>query len=76
LGLKLNVAQSIDVRLISSYGNNNERYMSNPLKLTVTPFADPSVLTTLILQLPVRLPMLDYLLILFHGGLPFKAIPA
>lgn len=46
LGLKLNVAQSIDVRLISSYGNNNERYMSNPLKLSVTPFADPSVLTS------------------------------
>ncbi len=46
LGFKLNVAQSIDVRLISSYGNNNERYMSNTLKLTVTPFADPAILST------------------------------
>lgn len=46
LGFKLNVAQAIDVRLISSYNNNNERYMSNVLKITVTPFADPSVLTT------------------------------
>ena len=46
LGFKLNAAQSIDVRLISSYGNNNERYMSNVVKVTVTPFADPSVLAT------------------------------
>lgn len=44
LGFKLNVAQSIDVRLISSYNNNNERYMSNVVKVTVTPIADPSVL--------------------------------
>ncbi len=46
LGFKLNVAQSIDVRLISSYSNNNERYMSNVVKVSVTPFADPSVLTS------------------------------
>ena len=46
LGFKLNVAQTIDVRLISSYSNNNERYMSNVVKVTVTPFADPSVLTS------------------------------
>ena len=46
LGLKLNVAQSVDARLISSYGNNNERYMSNVVKVTVTPFADPAILTT------------------------------
>ncbi len=46
MGFKLNAAQAIDVRLISSYGNNNERYTSNPIKLTVTPFADPAVLLT------------------------------
>lgn len=46
LGFKLSVAQSIDVRLISSYGNNNERYMSNVVKVTVTPFADPAILST------------------------------
>ncbi len=46
LGFKLNVAQTIDVRLISSYNNNNERYMSNVLKVGVMPFADPSVLTS------------------------------
>lgn len=46
LGFKLDVAQSIDVRLISSYNNNNERYMSNVVKVMVTPFQDPSVLVT------------------------------
>ena len=46
LGYKLNIAQSMDVRLLSSYGNNNERYASNVLKITVTPFADPSGLFT------------------------------
>jgi hypothetical protein len=46
LGFKLNVAQTIDARLISSYNNNNEKYLSNVLKIAVTPFADPSVLTT------------------------------
>jgi starch-binding outer membrane protein SusE/F len=44
LGFKLNIAQSIDARVISSYNNNNERYTSNIVKVTVTPFADPSKL--------------------------------
>ncbi len=46
LGFKLNVAQTVDVRLISSYNNNNERYTSNVLKVTVTPFPDPAILKT------------------------------
>jgi starch-binding outer membrane protein SusE/F len=46
LGFKLGVAQSIDARVLSSYNNNNERYTSNVVKVTVTPFADPSVLTS------------------------------
>jgi hypothetical protein len=33
-------------RVISSYGNNNESYQSNVLKVRVTPYNDPSVLTT------------------------------
>ncbi|MEO6452504.1 MAG: SusE domain-containing protein [Ginsengibacter sp.] len=37
---------SIDVRVVSSYSNNNERYVSNVVKVTVTPFTDPSKLTT------------------------------
>lgn len=46
LGFRLGVSQSIDVRLISSYNNNNERYTSNVLKIMVTPFADPAFLTS------------------------------
>jgi starch-binding outer membrane protein SusE/F len=46
LGFKLNVAQSIDARLISSYNNNNERYTSNIVKVMVTPFGDPAKLTS------------------------------
>ena len=46
LGFKLNVAQTIDVRLISSYNNNNERYTSNVIKVSVTPFPDPAILKT------------------------------
>jgi hypothetical protein len=44
LGFKLGVSQSLDVRLISSYNNNNERYTSNVLKIMATPFPDPAVL--------------------------------
>lgn len=44
-GFPVGTAKSVDVRLISSYANNNERYMSNIVKVTVNVFADPSVLT-------------------------------
>jgi starch-binding outer membrane protein SusE/F len=46
LGFRIGVAQTIDARVISSYGNNNERYTSNVVKVTVTPFADPAILST------------------------------
>ncbi len=46
LGFRLGAAHSVDVRMISSYKNNNERYVTNTIKLMVTPFADPSVLTS------------------------------
>jgi hypothetical protein len=36
----------LEARIISSYANNNERYTSNVVKINVTPFADPSRLTT------------------------------
>jgi hypothetical protein len=45
-GFKLGVASSVDVRMISSYKNNNERYTTNIVKLSVTPFADPAILTS------------------------------
>ncbi len=37
---------ALEARIISSYANNNERNVSNVVKINVTPFADPSRLTT------------------------------
>ncbi|MBK6936608.1 MAG: SusE domain-containing protein [Chitinophagaceae bacterium] len=45
-GFALGVSKVLDFRITSSYGNNNERYLSNVVKVTVTPYNDPSVLTT------------------------------
>lgn len=39
-GYPLGVAKKIKVRVISSYANNNDRYTSNNVEITVTPFAD------------------------------------
>ena len=40
-GFAFNVAYDMDVRVISSYGNNNERYYSNIVKLKYTPYKVP-----------------------------------
>src|SRR5690606_34813541 len=45
-GFNLGEAYEMDVRVISSYANNNERYTSNTVKISVTPYNDPSVLTS------------------------------
>lgn len=45
-GFTVGTAYNLDFRIISSYGNNNERLISNIVKVQVTPYADPSVLTT------------------------------
>jgi starch-binding outer membrane protein SusE/F len=45
-GFTVGTAYNLDFRVVSSYGNNNERLLSNVVKLQVTPYADPSVLTT------------------------------
>ena len=45
-GFTLGTPYDLDVRVTSSYGNNNERYLSNVVKVRVTPYNDPSVLTT------------------------------
>lgn len=45
-GFALGTPYDLDFRVISSYGNNNERYTSNVLKIRVTPYNDPSVMTT------------------------------
>jgi hypothetical protein len=45
-GFALGVAKDVDVRIVSSYGNNNEQYTSNVVKVSITPFNDPSKLTS------------------------------
>jgi hypothetical protein len=44
-GYKGGKAYSIDLRVTSSYANNNEQYRSNVLTVTVTPFTVPITLT-------------------------------
>lgn len=46
LGFKVGVTQSIDVVLISSYANNNDRLYSNTVTVKVTPYVDPSILVS------------------------------
>lgn len=45
-GFTLGTPYELDVRVISSYANNNERYTSNVIKITVSPYSDPAVLST------------------------------
>jgi len=45
-GFALGTPYDMDVRITSSYPNNNEQYISNVEKISVTPYNDPSVLTT------------------------------
>ncbi len=44
-GFELNKAYDVDVRVTSSYGNNNEQYKSNTLKLRATPYKIPPKVT-------------------------------
>lgn len=45
-GFRLGVPFTLEARVVSSYGNNNERYTSNVITFAITPYTDPSVLTT------------------------------
>lgn len=45
-GYSLGVPVKLDIRVTASYVNNNERIFSNVVQLTVTPYSDPSRLTT------------------------------
>lgn len=40
-GFAYNKAYDVDVRIVSSYANNNEQYQSNVLKLKMTPYVTP-----------------------------------
>ena len=41
LGFNYNVQSSADVRILSSYNNNNEQYKSNTVTLKITPYVTP-----------------------------------
>jgi len=45
-GYSLGAPVKLDLRITSSYANNNERYLSNVAQVTITPYADPSKLTS------------------------------
>ena len=45
-GLAIGESYAINVRLVSSYGNNNEQYTSNVITIKVSPYGDASVLTS------------------------------
>jgi hypothetical protein len=44
-GFALGSPKDMDIRVVSSYSNNNEQYISNVIKVSFTPFNDPSKLT-------------------------------
>jgi len=45
-GYSVGTPVKLDMRVTSSYANNNEKYISNVVQVTVTPYSDPSKLTT------------------------------
>jgi hypothetical protein len=45
-GYAVGKAVKLDMRVTSSYANNNERYVSNVVQVTATPYADASKLVT------------------------------
>lgn len=45
-GYAVGVPVKLDVRVTSSYLNNNEKYVSNVIQISVTPYSDPSNLST------------------------------
>jgi hypothetical protein len=45
-GYSLGTPVKLDMRVTSSYANNNEKHVSNVVQVTITPYSDPSKLTT------------------------------
>lgn len=45
MGFKYNTAYKVDVRVVTSYANNNEQITSNVLTLTMTPYVVPPKVT-------------------------------
>ena len=44
-GFPYNVAQDVDIRIVSSYANNNERINSNTITIKMTPYVTPPKVT-------------------------------
>ncbi|HYM94227.1 MAG TPA: SusE domain-containing protein [Chitinophagaceae bacterium] len=45
-GYAVGVPVKLDIRITSSYTNNNEKYQSNVIQVSVTPYNDPATLST------------------------------
>ncbi|MCZ2460365.1 MAG: SusE domain-containing protein [Chitinophagales bacterium] len=45
-GYAVGVPVKLDVRVTSSYANNNERYFSNVIQVSISPYSDPAKLST------------------------------
>jgi hypothetical protein len=59
------------MRVTSSYTNNNEKYISNVVQVTITPYSDPSKLTTENTSVTGTSGTSANIQILFHGQLHF-----
>ncbi|NTS40581.1 SusE domain-containing protein [Flavisolibacter sp. BT320] len=55
-GYALGAPVALDVRVVSSYENNNDRLFSDAVKIMVTPYNDPSVLTATATTVTATLP--------------------
>jgi hypothetical protein len=45
-GYSVGTPVKLDMRVTSSYANNNEKYLSNVVQVTITPYSDPAKLVT------------------------------
>jgi hypothetical protein len=45
-GYSVGAPVKLDMRVTSSYANNNEKYVSNIIQVSITPYSDPSKLAT------------------------------
>ena len=71
-GFTLGAPYEMDARVISSYSNNNEQYISNVVKISVTAFSDPSVLTATATDVSPTLPTQGQNALTFNWSPSFK----
>ena len=70
-GFELGVPYDMDVRVISSYVNNNDLYTSNTVKLKITPYNDPSTLYSSTTTVTGTLPTAGQNALTFNWGPSF-----